>query len=205
MKSLYYRLAYAVIKLILIFGFNQLRLLFTYYLSAMGKCHSVLFRFLKNVAIKSNFQNYRFDTITSLTYLPWFFLSPTTIAEILKHEHSVLSRSFGNEVVLIYLHQPLLFLKRRSCQLPKKPGSLCHYPLALKLSPNVSLVSSSPQIKTVHFCPVIRCGQLTVTILMSWKIVTTYMKLVFFFRNHNLPLKGEEQGAKNKPLYSISS
>lgn len=41
---------------------------------------------------------------------------------------------------------------------------------------------------------------------MSWKTVTTYVKLMFLFRNHDLHAKGEEeQGGRNKPLYSISS
>jgi len=59
----------------------------------------------------------------------------------------------------------------------------------------------------VHFCPVIiRHGQsLTVTILMSWKTVTTYAKLLFLLGNYDLHVKGgEEQGEKTKPLHSIS-
>lgn len=41
---------------------------------------------------------------------------------------------------------------------------------------------------------------------MSWKTVTMYVKLMFLFRNHDLHVKGEEeQGGRNKPLYSICS
>lgn len=154
MKSLYYSLPYAAIKLILASAsvssdFYSCGSFFP----AIDECHSVLLRFLQNVAVKNNFPNYQFDTITSsLTYLPWFFLSSITIAEILKHGHTVLSRFTSNEVVLIYLHQPNLFFRRwRFCKLSKKLSPLHHYPLARR----VYLVSSSHQIKVVSFSPIV--------------------------------------------------